>query len=175
MQSVNKVFEENARVREALRQAVAGLSDEQLAARPEGEAWSIQEIVEHISVVNDGISRICAKMVAAAAADGRPGDGNIYLSSAFTEAVSSAPNQKLEAPERVRPSGQVSVSDSFSRLDETAGGFEAIRDALGAYDLSAHKFPHPYFGDLTAGEWFVLAGGHEMRHVRQIERVKAKL
>jgi len=36
-------------------------------------------------------------------------------------------------------------------------------------DGNQNKFPHPYFGDLSAIEWLVLIGGHEVRHLRQIK------
>ena len=41
---------------------------------------------------------------------------------------------------------------------------------VGAY-RDTHKFPHPFFGELSATEWLVLLGGHEARHTAQIERI----
>jgi hypothetical protein len=48
---------------------------------------------------------------------------------------------------------------------------DALRPDMERLDLSEHTFPHPFFGDLTAAEWLVVAGGHEMRHTLQIQRV----
>jgi hypothetical protein len=36
-------------------------------------------------------------------------------------------------------------------------------------------FPHPYFGEMTAVEWLILAGGHEKRHTDQIRRLLDKM
>ena len=53
--------------------------------------------------------------------------------------------------------------------------FDALRATLEKYDVSEPKFPHPYFGDITATEWMVVAVGHEQRHTKQIERLLAKI
>jgi len=63
METIADAFENNARVRERLRTAVADLSEEQLTMRPDGEKWSVQEIVEHIAMVDEGTSRICSRLV----------------------------------------------------------------------------------------------------------------
>ena len=175
MENIADVFENNARVRDHLRSVVHGLSVDQLTARPDGEKWSVQEIIEHIAMVDEGTSRICTKLVGEAKAAGKPGDGKIGLSSEFGEKSAVIANMKVEAPERVQPTGQVPVDQSFARMDATANAFETIRSDLEAFDLSEHTFPHPFFGQITAAEWLVLAGGHASRHTKQIERLKEKL
>jgi len=82
---------------------------------------------------------------------------------------------KVEAPERVQPTGEATVAQSLAKMDETSKTFDSLRSDLEEFDLSHHKFPHPFFGDITAAEWLVLAGGHEARHTKQIEKLKEKL
>jgi hypothetical protein len=43
------------------------------------------------------------------------------------------------------------------------------------FDGDTHKFPHPYFGPLSAVEWLVLLGGHEARHLQQIKNIAGKI
>jgi hypothetical protein len=175
METIRDAFENNARVRERLRSVIAGMSTDQLNARPEGEKWSVQEIVEHIAMVDEGTSRICTKLVGEAKAEGKPGNGKIGLSPAFGEKSAVVANMKVEAPERVQPKGEATVDESFARIEATSKAFDAIRSDLEAFDLSGHTFPHPFFGQITAAEWLVLAGGHAERHTKQIERLKENL
>ncbi len=174
METIADAFENNVRVHEHLRSIVDGLSQDQLTARPDGEKWSVQEIVEHIAMVDEGTNRICTKLVGQAKAAGKPGDGKIGLSPAFGEKSAVIADMKVEAPERIQPTGQATIEQSFARMESTARAFEAIRDDMETYDLSEHTFPHPFFGQITAAEWLVLAGGHAARHTKQIERLKDK-
>jgi uncharacterized damage-inducible protein DinB len=175
METIADAFENNARIRERLRSVLAEIPTEKLAMRAEGEEWSIQDIVEHIAIVDQGACKICTKLVNEAKAGGKSGSGKLDLSSEFSEQTAASAEQKLQAPERVRPTGEHSVEQSLAKLDETEQAFAAIRPDLESYDLSEAKFPHPYFGPMTAAEWLVVAGGHERRHVEQIERLISKL
>ena len=54
------------------------------------------------------------------------------------------------------------MENSRERLNE-------LRPLFEEFDGDTAKFPHPYFGDLSAVEWLVLLGGHEERHLKQIQ------
>jgi len=175
METIADAYAQNASIHEGLKAAVAGLTAEQLTRRPEGEKWSIQEIVEHIAIVHEGTGRICAKLVREAKAAGGVGEGKINLSGGFGEKSKAIADMKVDAPERVHPTGEMTIDEAFTKMDTTREFFESLRGDMEAADLSVHTFPHPYFGQITAAEWLVLAGGHESRHIAQIERLKEKL
>ena len=61
------------------------------------------------------------------------------------------------------------------KLDETRKSLEDLRPMFESVECSEFKFPHPFFGDLTAHEWLALVGGHELRHTQQIERILAQV
>jgi len=82
---------------------------------------------------------------------------------------------KVQAPDRVQPSGNVSFEESLERLEASREAFVQMRTAMATHDLSGSRFPHPFLGELTASEWLMVAGGHEMRHIKQIERQLAEL
>ncbi len=174
LQTISDIYEANSQIRRKLCETVGGLSPEQLNALPEGEKWSISDIVEHVSIVNGGMFRICSKLLSKAEADGKMSDGQIDLSS-FMEKTAGAAEMKLEAPEMVRPKGGQALDASLAALDEGEKSFQTLVPAFDKYDGNAAKFPHPYFGDLSAIEWLVLAGGHEARHLRQIRRILEKI
>lgn len=142
---------------------------------PTGEKWSIRMIVEHLAMVEFGTMRICSRLLDAAKTDGKPGDGGAHISAGFGEKSREIVGLKVEAPERVHPTGTVSVGDSLNRMNKNRADLDALRPELEAVDLSGHRFPHPFFGDITAPEWLAMLGGHEMRHLGQIERLIEKI
>ena len=173
--TVEDVYAANTAIREKFKSAFASLSEEQLNAKPEGEKWSVAQIVEHVAVVNGGALRICAKLLGKGEAAGKSNDGSISISPEFIDAGSTIGAQKLEAPEMVRPINNIPIADSVAKLDELQGQYADLRSKFETVDGVDAKFPHPYFGDLSAQEWLVLSGAHEIRHLKQIRRVLAAI
>ena len=169
--TVEDVYSANAAIREKFKVSVASLSESQLSARPEAEGWSIAQIVEHVAIVNEGALRICSRLLGKAEAAGKSNDGSVTVSDEFIAAGSSVAGKKLEAPEIVRPINNVPIIDSIAKLDDLQGRFAEMKEKFITVDGTEAKFPHPYFGDLSAQEWLVLSGAHEVRHLKQIRRV----
>jgi hypothetical protein len=119
--------------------------------------------------------RICAKLLKKAQDAGKSTDGNVVISDDFLQKGSEIATMKLEAPEFVHPNAGHSIPESLAKLDETAEQLEQMRELFESVDGTELKFPHPFFGDISAHEWLALKGGHEMRHIKQIERVLAKI
>ena len=82
---------------------------------------------------------------------------------------------QLEAPEFVHPKNERSVVDSLASMDETMNGLVELRPLFEEFDGDTHKFPHPFFGDLSAVEWLALCGGHKARHLKQINNLAEKI
>ncbi len=173
-QSVSEIYDANDNIRGKLSELLASLSDHQTSALPEGEKWTIAKIAEHVALVSGGIQRICANLLSKAEAAGSVSDGTIDLST-LTSGYSGAAELKLEAPEMVQPTGGRSIAESLKALDNAGTAFDQIKPSFEKYDGNPHKFPHPYFGDLSALEWLVLSGGHEARHMRQILKMLEKI
>jgi hypothetical protein len=169
-QSISEIYEANDRIRTRLKDTLLGVTERQAAAVPDGEKWSIAQIAEHVSMVGNGMHRICAKLLSKAEASGQVSDGTVDL-SAFAEKAMGIADVKLEAPEIVQPTGTRSIAESVRSLDETQRGFNCLKPLFEKYDASSPKFPHPYLGDMTAVEWLVMCGAHERRHLKQIERL----
>jgi hypothetical protein len=174
-ENIADIYSANLKVRAALTATVGNISPTEATVLADGEKWTIQQIVEHLSMVDFGISRICAKLLEAARSLGKPGDGTVKLSTDFLEKSAVVDSVKIEAPERVQPSGNVPIAESLDKMNANRPVFDALRATLEKHDVSEPKFPHPYFGDITATEWMVVAVGHEQRHTKQIERLLAKI
>ena len=174
-ENIADIYSANALVRNRFIDVVGNISDDDAAILPEGENWSIRQIVEHVSMVEFGVMRICGKLLAAAKETGKTSDGSFTLTADFSAKSADIAGRRVEAPERVQPTGEVSIAEAVERMKTTTQGIAALQTDLETCDLSDHKFPHPFFGDLTAAEWLVMLGGHEARHTHQIERVLEKV
>jgi len=174
-QNIAEIYDSNDKIREKLKMTVEGLTDEQAAAAPEGEKWSLAHFVEHIAIVEDGMTQICAKLLLKAQAEDKKSDGTAKMSENFLIKAVEIANQKFEAPERVRPTGTKTVTESLAKMEENRNNLKKLRPLFETVDGTQHKFPHPFFGELTAQEWLALIGGHELRHIRQIKNLLEKI
>lgn len=172
--SISDIYEVNTSVRTKLKQALASVAEQQANVRPDGESWSIAEVAEHVSIVGNGMYRICAKLLSKAEAAGQSSDGATDLTT-FGARIGEIAEIKLEAPELVRPTGTKSIEESLSSLDETENSFRELKPIFEKFDTDLAKFPHPYLGDMTAVEWLAMYGLHEGRHLRQIKNILKKL
>ena len=174
-ESIADIYSANARVRERFLNVVNSIAANEAATVAEGEKWPVGQIVEHVSIVDNSMLRICTKLVNEAREAAKQSDGSFHLTDEFKGKFFGAADIKIEAPERVHPTGSISISDSLARLETTSAAIDELRSALELFDGTDHTFPHPHFGNLTAAEWLVVRGGHENRHADQIERVLQKI
>lgn len=173
-QTIKDIYAANNKIRENTKQIIADLSNEQTAFLPEGEKWTIAHIVEHVAIVQDGMSKISSKLLKKAQSAGKVSDGAARLSKNFMQKAAAARDLKLEAPEQVHPTGNQTITESLKKMDETQREMEKMQPLFESVECSDFKFPHPFMGDLTAHEWLALVGGHEARHLRQIENILGK-
>lgn len=174
-ETIDQIYAGNEKVRARLKDVVGSLPDETATALPEGENWTVAQIVEHISMVDEGAMRICARLLRKAQEAGRTHDGKVVITENFLQKGSEIARMKVQAPDIVQPTGTKSISDSLAKLDENSEQLENLRELFKSVDGTELKFPHPFFGDISAQEWLSLKGGHEMRHIKQIEKVLAKI
>ena len=169
--NINDIYANNDQIHEKTIQLAASLNDEQNAASADGGQWTIAHIFEHIAIVQDGMAKISAKLLTAAQASGKAADGTANLSENFQAKAAEAQQLKLEAPERVRPTGTQTIAESLAKMAETRQLLEELRPLFETVECSDFKFSHPFLGELTAHEWLTLVGGHEARHLRQIGKM----
>jgi hypothetical protein len=172
-ETIAEVYEANDKIHEKLKSVVGSLTEEQANFLPEGEKWTVAQIVEHLSKVEDGMTKISAKLLKQAQAGGKTSDGKIKLSDVFLEGVAKAAEQKFEAPEIVHPAGKQTIAESFAVMEKNRQSLEELRPMFETVAGEGFTFPHPAFGELTAHDWLTLIGGHEFRHTKQIEKILA--
>jgi hypothetical protein len=190
-QSIADIYAANDTVRRRLTERVENLSEAQQSFRPAEGAWSITEIIDHLSLIEGSmvqlIDRLLRKGEGAKAASGAGDGGGDSVGGDAQTAAGKSPFQpfsfdhfieqvkdvKLTAPERVRPGGNVSLADALTNLQRTRAGIEAMRPRLETADLGAATYPHPAFGEFNPAQWLAFIGLHERRHLRQIENLLA--
>lgn len=174
--TIEDIYTANERFRGELLASISGISADEAAARPAEGGWCVAEIVEHLAAVEEGMGRIAAKLLREAeASTADNGSDEPWVRQELVETFIRSADVKVEAPERVRPSGEISIPDSLAKMDENKAFIDALREQLAARGRSAATFPHPFFGALSAAEWLALKGLHEARHTRQIASVLAEL
>ncbi len=174
-QNIGEIYDANDNIREKLLSVVGNLTDKQSNKLPAGEKWTLAALVEHIAIVEDGMTKICGKLLAQAQSENKSADGSAKFSSSFLEGIAGLGDRKVEAPERVRPTGAQTISESIAKLEENRRSLNELRPMFEQFDSSEHTFPHPAFGQLTACDWLALIGGHEGRHIRQINNLLEKV
>ena len=168
--SVEAVYQKNDRVNERLHTLIRSLDRGEIDRIPEDGKWTIANIVEHIAIVDTSMTRVCAKLLRKAEGDSKPGDGCITSSDVFAEKTVEIANLKMEAPDMVQPSGERSIEESLELINGNRQRLEELKPSFEKFDSNEYRFPHPFLGDLSAGEWLMLIGGHKARHIKQIER-----
>ncbi|HEV7906088.1 MAG TPA: DinB family protein [Pyrinomonadaceae bacterium] len=188
-QSISDIYAANETVRRQITDRVETLGEAQQTFRPAEGCWSVAEIVEHLSIIEQNMVRLIGMLLNKAEAATPPSaaasdDANTTADAAtnnagarpfkpFTldELVETIRDKKLTAPEQVRPGGQASLADSLATLQQTRATVESFRTRLETAELDAATYPHPVFGDFNASQWLAFIGHHEARHLRQIERL----
>src|ERR1044071_228936 len=171
--SVPEIYEHIDRTRARLFDTVEGLSEEQQTFRPAPDRWSAAELVEHLSIVEGNVVRLLEKLLGKADESGAeavvPDLFNDPVS--IEEFVERSRGVRLEAPERIRPTG-LPLADSLSSLKDSRAALHALRPRVERADGRALRFPHPAWGPLDLYQWLLFVGAHEDRHLAQIEALK---
>ncbi len=171
--SVSQIFEVIDGTRAKLYRLVEGLSDEQARARALPNAWTAAEIIEHLALIEGRLLQMMTMMLTKAESAGTgKKDAPIEIEHfSLDEFIERSRNEKYTAPEAVRPSGEVALTDALTKLRRSREELHSLRPRIEATDLLTVTYPHPAFGPLNFYRWLAFIGVHEERHLRQAERL----
>lgn len=140
------------------------------AQRPSPDRWSVAEIVEHVARIDAGV----AKILALRGAEPLTATAEQLAAAELTpERVARVRSraERLEAPERVRPTGTVAPEAALAQLTSARAALRAAYAAADPAVLDGAVHPHPILGPLTLRAWFLLAAHHDARHAQQIAEI----
>ena len=173
--SVPQIFETIDETRERIYKQAEGLNDEQLNARLNAGAWSVAEIIEHLTLIEGrllGMMKIMLKKAEGASA--RVGAAPVEMKPfSLEQFVERARAEKYTAPDSAHPSGKEKLADLLTKMRQTREELRSLSPRIEATDLSSVVYPHPVFGPLNFYQWLAFIGIHEERHLAQIEKVLA--
>ncbi|MEN3943597.1 DinB family protein [Prosthecobacter sp. SYSU 5D2] len=113
--------------------------------------WSLLMVLDHLRIVNVQIAQVIASLL----------QDRLPARAASTAAVKPSPH--------VTPDVIATFDQACHQLSETVASHPA--PAL----QTRLKFPHPWFGPLTAAHWHFMSAFHMRLHRRQMERISARL
>ena len=191
-QSIADIYAANDAARRRLAARVENLSVAQQTFRPAEGAWSIAEIIDHLSVTEQNMVQLFGMLLkksegAAARSANAGGNGDDvggggahtgegaphFRPFSLDQYIEQVRDVKLNAPEQVRPGRDVALADALAKLAGTRAAIDDMRPRLEAADLGAATYPHPAFGEFNAAQWLAFIGLHESRHLGQIENLMA--
>ncbi|MBV9209868.1 MAG: DinB family protein [Acidobacteria bacterium] len=167
-QSLEEIFTALDETRRRMVERVGALGEGEASARRDGEAWTVAEIVEHVSLVEKQIMKLTNILLSKAEAEGERASGS-FEPVAMDKIIERSLREKYQAPENARPSGNVSITDSLALMRSSRERLYGLRSRLEAANPSSVSWPHPVFGALNLYEWLAMIGIHEDRHLRQID------
>lgn len=144
--------------------------------RPSPDAWTAAEVLDHLRLVEGGSARLLARRLERARAAG------LGAETSTTSRVGglamfdiAAGATRLDAPEAMRPTTDVSAAAAEQGLEETRAAVRALLAAADGLALGDVRAMHLRFGDLDLYQWLEFIALHERRHARQLARVRDAL
>lgn len=154
----------------ALKKAVKGLNEAQLAWKPDTETWSVANCVEHIAISEKLVFDWATSTLKEAPSPEKRRD--LKFSDDEIISMVSSRAQKVKTGEAFKPTGQ------FGGTAETLKTFESRRKANVNWikttqdDLRSH-FVNAPMGMADTYQMILFLNAHTQRHLAQLEEVKA--
>ena len=157
--------------RTVLRAAVDLVPPDLREYPPADGQWSVANVLEHLSIVEQRVALFLSKMIETAKAEGLgPETSTDPLLPSLGADRALDRSGKVMAPDALHPTG-LKAPAAWSALEQAG---EALRDAVRSGDglaLGTLTRSHPIFGPLTLYQWIAFAGAHEARHADQIRSI----
>jgi hypothetical protein len=149
--------------------ATKGLSSAQLTFKPGPDRWSIAEVIEHLTIVEQWIQRGLFDQFTSAPAPDPKRDVAAIDSMLMTQMPDRT--TKAKAPEFAQPTGKGSPAETIQKF--TGARTATTQFSKSQSDLRGHIMQHPFFGPLDGYQWLIMIAAHTERHAKQIAEVKA--
>jgi ribosomal-protein-alanine N-acetyltransferase len=162
-----------ATARASLVASVMAVREDLRRRRPGPARWSIAEVLEHLARVESGVTKLLTLR-----GRERPVEPVDTANAQLTpERIARLRDRekRLEAPDRIRPTGTIELADALRNLHDAR---TALLDAYRSADpaaLDGQVHTHQNVGPLTLRGWVEFVAHHEARHVDQIREIAAEL
>ena len=156
--------------RQALLADLAATSPAALAFRPAPDAWSLEDVAQHLWLVERGAVHILTTRIA------KPPLKRDLLSPfkvlMMRVLVRRGIRIKSPVPEIV-PAERMPVDAVRAQWDQTRATLRGLLDQVTAERVNLRIFRHPIFGPLTLAQSVEFIGLHHDHHLHQVRRIRA--
>jgi DinB family protein len=158
---------EDARIK--LRKAVDSVPADMRGRRPGEDRWSVNEILEHLSLVEQRFAGLIAMRIAEArqAGLGPEQDTRDPFPRALRQMLDDRANRRT-APEAVHPKAGLDQTAAWAAVEQSRALMRSTVAAADGLALSQVMHNHPVFGTLSVYQLVELVANHEVRHSKQI-------
>jgi len=157
--------------RRDLRAAADRVPRDRWSVAPGESRWSVDDVLEHLFVVEKRIAGVLERTIADARQNGL---GPETDDSSQIEAMRL--NRYLDRNTKIvsrtpLPHAGLSPDAALEALDQSRAALMSAIQSGDGLALGTVSAPHPAFGLLTLYEWIGFVGAHEGRHAAQIREI----
>jgi len=168
-QNVAEVLNELEQAREILRDAVDRVPDAERSTRPAEGRWSVNEILEHLAMVERRFTGLLAMRIQEARDTGLGAEQNARAPiPQELKTMLGDRAKRRNAPEAVHPSGTLDSAAAWRAVEDAREELRALLAGNEGLALSTVTHQHPVFGTLNVYQFAELIANHERRHAIQI-------
>ena len=163
--------------RRQLHDAVASVPAKLREMKPADGGWSVAEVLEHVSLVEQRIAMLLTKHAAAARASGvgpDPDTSSVVASYANPDVVVDR-STRIVAPLLVQPSGTLDAIAGTRALEQSHSAIVSALHQANGVSLENAMQTHPVLGPLNLYHWIVSIALHDDRHAAQIREIGTSL
>ena len=156
-------------VHEKLLGTVTSLDPKLFSQRPTEDEWSVGDIVQHLSLVEERVIQDLEK-----AAQREPQRVRFVKRLLPTSIVSSR-LLKVKSPKAVTPMAPREKEAAIEALETARAKLKVFCDAHDVNRFRKLVFKHPFLGDIDGVATISFISYHERRHYKQIREVLRKI
>ena len=162
---IQEVVAELEAAQTEMHAALAAVPADLRTRRPSEESWTIEEVVDHLMILEDSTGRLIGGMLKQL--EGTTDTETDAIGPTLARFRVEQPLTKLAAPDRVKPTG-VSLAEALEKQSASRARLIGSLKAGSGRALQTMTFPHPFLGDLNGYQWALLIAQHQRRHLVQI-------
>src|SRR6266550_481378 len=169
---LNYLDSERTALREAVELVPTDLRDQQ----PGPDRWSVAQVLQHLVIIEKRIGMGMTKWVADAVAGGVGPEGETSsILNSLDLALIADRSRRRNAPEEVRPNGELDAASAWTALEQTRAALRAGVLPADGLALGEVIQMHPVLGPINLYQWLLFVGSHEVRHTAQVREIAAEL
>lgn len=162
--------------RAALSEAVELVPSELRGQQPGPDRWSVAQVLQHLGIIERRVAIGMTKWVRDARAGGLgPELETSSVLGSLDLALIADRSRRRNAPEEVRPKGDLDAASAWTALEQTRATLRAGVLPGSGLALGEVIQPHPVLGPINLYQWLLFVGAHEARHAAQVREIAAEL